>query len=145
MNSASVFLQQRSGAKDDLKKRVKLDQELRNNERYAELVEQLEQIANESSFLKKKLSRYEEILEEMNQISKETQLRKFGEILIHEREEESSQHIPSEEALKLAVKEYELLCASRSNADPDDPLVADELYDQRFGQNSYRVGVNQYD
>lgn len=144
LKSASVFLQRRPGAMDNLKKRVKLDQELRNNERYAELVEQLERITNESTFLKKKLPQYEEVLEEMDQISEEMQLREFGEILMHgdESGEESSQHIPSGEALKLAVKEYELLYASRSYA---DPLVADELYTSRFGDNSYREGANQRD
>jgi hypothetical protein len=139
MKAESAILRQRPETKDYIKKRVKLDQVLLKNERYAILNEQLERLNSKSDFMKKQLPQYDEILKEIAQISRETQLREFGEILKHEDysgEDRSTLCIPSEEALKHAVRVYDELRACRSEVDPEEPLLADLLCAERFGHDT---------
>jgi hypothetical protein len=68
-------------AQERIKKLVRLDQALHNNERYVKLKEESDQISDEVLFSKKKRFAFLKAQKEREKIFEETQIREFGELL----------------------------------------------------------------
>lgn len=127
--------------KERIKKLVRLDQALWNNEKYVELREESTQLADEVLFSKSKRLAFFKAQKEMEKISKETQIREFGELIVPTGEDgktENPPRISSKDTLLHAVEAYQnLLAIQQITDDPGDVPIAVERVAQRFHEKTY--------
>lgn len=146
LSISSGILRNDPDAKDRIKKLVRLDQVLLNNEKYIVLTEELGKLADEVLFSKKKRFAFLKAVREIEEISDATQIQEFGEPVAPisgGKKMKMPLRMSSEEALDRSVEAYmEMLVLQSMADDPDDVPIAVDLAAQRFDGNTDKKRVD---